>query len=364
MLLEQARKYIALADQCGEGKKFTRQQDVATSLGLTIYQFKSRLKQARSLVDLHKQGKLDEKLKPDAVDGVQPFETPILPDEDMELPELLEHMVKRFKKRDKAKKASNWVNIKVNFDEPFMLLIVGDPHVDDNYFNAPKWMRDIAIVQQNKPYIRSLLLGDYANNWPGRMSRLYQDQTLGASHQWKLVEHMLSKEGFDPLVIVAGNHDMFIDRGNDPIKFMQRARHAVQGDWTVKMKFQLPNKKELSVVTSHDFSGNSQWNPLHSNLKASMMGVPADIYCSGHKHNWAIMQMPITAQNRTTWLIRARGYKQYDDYATKLGHEPDFSNVGESVAVVVDPSASEHTWIQCFPDVEQGAEFLHFLRSR
>ena len=116
MLLEQARKYIALADQCGEGKKFTRQQDVATSLGLTIYQFKSRLKQARSLVDLHKQGKLDEKLKPDAVDGVQPFETPILPDEDMELPELLEHMVKRYKKRDISKKARQWVKIKVNFD--------------------------------------------------------------------------------------------------------------------------------------------------------------------------------------------------------------------------------------------------------
>ncbi len=364
MLLEQANKYIALAEQCGEGKKYPKQEAVATELGLTLYQFKSRLKQARSLVALHKAGKLNQNLKPDAVDKHKAFETPLLPDEDMELPDLLEHMVKRFKKRDRAKKSSNWVKVKVNFDTPFMLVLVGDPHVDDNYFNAEKWMRDIAIVQQHKPYVRSIMIGDNANHWIGRLSNMnYPNQEVTVNHSWKLIEYMFSKEGFDPIIAVNGNHDLWLNQG-DPLKFMEKARNVVQGDWTVKFKLCLPNGKEVKMIASHDFPGHSQWNPLHSNLKASMMGVPADVYLSGHKHNWAIMNMPIMAQDRTVWLLRARGYKQYDDYATKLGYEPDMSNVGESIGIVIDPNADKHNWIKCFADIEHGAEYLDFLRNR
>tara|TARA_R100001443_G_scaffold31948_1_gene46131 strand:+ start:2254 stop:3351 length:1098 start_codon:yes stop_codon:yes gene_type:complete len=364
MLLDQANKYIALAEQCGEGKKYPKQEAVATELGLTLYQFKSRLKQARSLVALHKAGKLNQDAKPDVVDKHKAFETPLLPNEDMELPDLLEHMVRRYKKRDKAKKASNWVKVKVNFESPFMLVLVGDPHVDDNYFNAPKWMRDIAIVQNNKPYIRSVLLGDNANFWIGRLKSIYQDQEVTVSHSYRLIQHMFSKEGFDPLIAVNGNHDLWVDRGGDPLKFMEESKGVVQGDWTIKFKLCFPNGKEMKIIASHDFPGHSQWNPLHSNLKASMMGVPADLYCSGHKHNWAIMNMPIMAQDRTVWLIRARGYKQYDDYANRLGYEPDYSGVGESVGVVIDPNADKHNWIKCFADIEHGAEYLDFLRNR
>ena len=145
---------------------------------------------------------------------------------------------------------------------------------------------------------------------------------------------------------------------------MEESKGVVQGDWTIKFKLCFPNGKEMKIIASHDFPGHSQWNPLHSNLKASMMGVPADLYCSGHKHNWAIMNMPIMAQDRTVWLIRARGYKQYDDYANRLGYEPDYSGVGESVGVVIDPNADKHNWIKCFADIEHGAEYLDFLRNR
>ena len=175
---------------------------------------------------------------------------------------------------------------------------------------------------------------------------------------------MLSKDGFDPIVCIAGNHDMWIDRGGDPIKWMQKARNQVHADWSVNFKMVMPNGRELKISASHSFPGHSQFNPLHSNLKASLMGVQADIYCSGHKHNWALMQMPITSQNRVVNLIRARGYKQYDDYAQKLGYEPDMTDLGESIGIVVDPKAQKHNWIKCFADIEDGAEYLDFLRNR
>ena len=362
MLIEEAKEYIAYAKQCGEGKKYKRQQDIATKLGLSIYAFKSRLKQARSLMDLHDKGHpVPSSIQKEPDDK---FTVPYVPTEDLEFPELIEHLVKRYKKRDKAKKKGNWVEVKVDFNEPYMLVLVGDPHVDDNYFNAPKWLRDISIIQQHKPYIRSIMIGDNANSWVGRLSRIYSDQTTTVTDSWRLVEHMMSKEGFDPLISVAGNHDMWIDRGSDPMKWMQRARNLVAGDWNVNFTLVHPNKRKVRISASHDYPGNSQWNPLHSNLKASMMGSQADIYCSGHKHNWAIMTMPINAQNRVVHLIRARGYKAYDEYATKLGHEPDMTELGESIAIVIDPNGNEHNYIHTFPDLEQGAEFLDFLRSR
>ena len=362
MLIEEAKKYIAYAKDCGEGKKYKRQQDIATELGLSIYAFKSRLKQARSLMDLHDKGHpVPSSIQKEPDDK---FTVPYVPTEDLEFPELIEHLVKRYKKRDKAKKKSNWVEVKVDFNEPYMLVLVGDPHVDDNYFNAPKWLRDISIIQQHKPYIRSIMIGDNTNAWVGRLSRIYSDQNTTVTDAWRLVEHMMSKEGFDPLISVAGNHDMWIDRGSDPMKWMQRARNLVAGDWNVNFTLVHPNKRKVRISASHDFPGHSQWNPLHSNLKASMMGSQADIYCSGHKHNWAIMTMPINAQNRVVHLIRARGYKAYDEYATKLGHEPDMTELGESIAIVIDPNGNEHNYIHTFPDLEQGAEFLDFLRSR
>jgi hypothetical protein len=362
MLIEEAKEYIAYAKQCGEGKKYKRQQDIATKLGLSIYAFKSRLKQARSLMDLHDKGHpVPSSIQKEPDDK---FTVPYVPTEDLEFPELIEHLVKRYKKRDKAKKKSNWVEVKVDFNEPYMLVLVGDPHVDDNYFNAPKWLRDISIIQQHKPYIRSIMIGDNTNAWVGRLSRIYSDQNTTVTDAWRLVEHMMSKEGFDPLISVAGNHDMWIDRGSDPMKWMQRARNLVAGDWNVNFTLVHPNKRKVKISASHDFPGHSQWNPLHSNLKASMMGSQADIYCSGHKHNWAIMTMPINAQNRVVHLIRARGYKAYDEYATKLGHEPDTTELGESIAIVIDPNGNEHNYIHTFPDLEQGAEFLDFLRSR
>ena len=178
MLIEDAKRYIAYLEQIGDGKKYSKQQDVATELGISIYAFKSRLKQARSLLALHEAG---HKVPGQHFDHNDPdpndkFTVPYVPSEDMELPDLLEHLVKRYKKRDIAKKQSNWVEVKVEFNEPYMLVLVGDPHVDDNYFNAPKWMRDIAIIQQHKPYIRSIMIGDHQNNWVGRLSRIYAEQ--------------------------------------------------------------------------------------------------------------------------------------------------------------------------------------------
>ena len=36
MLLEEAKKYLAYLDQIGEDKKYSKQQDVATELGISI----------------------------------------------------------------------------------------------------------------------------------------------------------------------------------------------------------------------------------------------------------------------------------------------------------------------------------------
>ena len=102
MLIEEAKEYIAYAKQCGEGKKYKRQQDIATKLGLSIYAFKSRSKQARSLMDLHDKGHpVPSSIQKEPDDK---FTVPYVPTEDLEFPELIEHLVKRYEKETKLKR--------------------------------------------------------------------------------------------------------------------------------------------------------------------------------------------------------------------------------------------------------------------
>ena len=60
--------------------------------------------------------------------------------------------------------------------------------------------------------------------------------------------------------------------------------------------------------------------------------------------------------------MRARGYKDVDDYALK-GQFTEQRD-GQSVVTIVTPRPGQRPLIQAFDNVEMAADFLNFLRQK
>ena len=146
------------------------------------------------------------------------------------------------------------------------------------------------------------------------------------------------------------------------MKWLARS-HQINSDWKVNVQIEFPEGQVFKCVASHDFSGHSQWNPLHANMKMAKFGEAAHLYIAGHRHNWALTQVELAEKNQTVWLARARGYKFMDDYALTKGYAEQ--RYGQAVACIINPrSNSETGFVQCFADLEEAANYLTFLRKK
>lgn len=282
----------------------------------------------------------------------------VLPDEDEAIETIVDQLTDRFEKRRKHLEAKRWQNIRMKSNEPIGLLWMGDPHLDDNGCDWPVLRDHIRIIQENDG-IYGCGLGDYQNNWIGRLSRLYAEQDTSHATAWRLVEWFI--ENINPLILIGGNHDMWSGSG-DPIKWMTEP-HTIHGDWEARVSINFPNGQQCRIHAAHDMPGHSQWNPLHAQQKMAMFKHNAHLYIAGHRHNWALAQIENVEQGYCSWLARAKGYKANDTYALVKGY--DEQNFGHAILQVIDPNARNiEGFTQCFVDVETGADFLNYLRSK
>ena len=128
-------------------------------------------------------------------------------------------------------------------DSPIGLLWFGDPHLDDNGCDWPVLRRHVELVQENDA-VYGCGLGDYQNNWIGRLSRLYAHQDTSHDTAWRLVEWFI--QNINPLILVGGGHDMWTGAG-DPLKWMTDA-HSINEDWEAKVKIDFPNKRFCKIL--------------------------------------------------------------------------------------------------------------------
>lgn len=289
-----------------------------------------------------------------------PVRFPVLPSGNMPINEVVEHLTKNSQAIIGAQEARKWIKVPVHIEGPMGVFYVGDPHVDDDGCNWTVLREHIAVIKKHRPYISTVGLGDYQNNWVGRLAHLYGNQETSAKTAWRLVEWLIKEMGFD--LLLSGNHDMWSGAG-DPLKWMARNAGAFTAEWICHIELRFPGGRIGRVLQAHDFPGHSMWNPLHSPQRKAMVGgARAHLYIAGHRHVWGIAQHEDPESNHVYWLARARGYKQVDDYAAKIGHESQ--KYGHSILAVFNPSAGPAGFLNCFADVEAGADWLAWLRKR
>jgi hypothetical protein len=339
-------------DQCRDAHLAVTQHktltEAAQSIGITVPKLKHRDK-------LYNERRLGEKPALEADE----IEFPDLPSSELPAEQLIEQACKRFESHLNARDARRWMEIKIKSNKPMAVCFMGDPHVDNNGCNWPLLRRDIGILEKTDGLF-AVNIGDLTDNWVGRLVRLYADQEMSKKQAWKLAKYLLKDCDIKWLCHILGNHDAWND-GPYLIKANARPTVPVE-DWQSRFQLVYPNGSRVRIHAAHDFPGSSIWNKMHGPQKASMLLEEADIFACGHKHEWAVNQSENAQRGFIYHLIRARGYKFIDSYADQLGYPSQ--KFGASITAVIDPSIEGPRRINCFADLEEGADFLKFKRAR
>lgn len=293
------------------------------------------------------------------VNGV--IEMPIFPEDDIDIEDIIKQRKEEYRQKHLVHNFLKWYPVIVNTTEPIAIAFVGDPHIDNDGCNWPQLEADIKVLKETD-YMYAVGIGDYTDNWVGRLERLYSQSNMSKSRALKLLEWFVLDSGISWLSLVAGNHDQW--SGDDsPLKLLCKQNNILILDSVNQFKLNFNNGRTCRIDARHDFKGHSMWNSLHGMQKAAHMKEPAHIYVAGHTHNWAIHQEESASKDFVYWLLRSRGYKHIDHYATELGH--DEQEYGSSICVVIDPRVSERNpeFIQAFASVKKAADYLKYLRG-
>ena len=243
-------------------------------------------------------------------------------------------------------------------DNAFGLVFIGDPHIGDQGCNIGLLRKHINTINKT-PNLYGIGLGDYTNNWAGRLAqRLAPLEETTRPQVWKLVDWFF--RSVDWFLLIKGNHDVW-SGADDVLDYMYEGAVPLQ-DWSAKINIICPNKREFKVWCAHDFAGHSIYNPLHGPMRKGKFSGVADVYVAGHKHNWALFNVEDADNNKTYWASRARGYKYFDHYANVLGLSEQ--EHGASVVAIFDPKVEGPASIQMFADVEESADYLTWKNNK
>lgn len=287
--------------------------------------------------------------------GKGEYRAPDLPSMDADLTEEMARQVQEFERRREAEMAQRWMRFEVEGDEPFALVFVGDPHLDDPHTDLGRLMRDMAIVEAT-PRMWAIGLGDYVNGWIGKLHRKYADQAVTERGAYLRAKWLFSL----PIwwMLIKGNHDAWKGGGN-PLDWMLDSEATPVLEWEAQFVAECGGR-EWSFWAAHDFPGSSAWNILHGPLKRAMMtGAIADMFICGDHHCYGVLHTQHEHTGRSYWLARARGYKMQDPYSRQCGFGE--MNIGHSIVAICNPKTGG---MQCFDNVEDGALYLDFLRGR
>lgn len=322
--------------------------EAARRLGIKRATYQNHVRRARD------RGFLVAEMKPDEL-GL-----PAFPADDIPVEDIIEQLSTRYTKKEASYGAHTWFPVKVRDNKPIGVMWFGDPHCDDSGCNWPELRRHTQICRTTKG-LYGANIGDVTNNWSGRLVKLYANQDTSVKTARRLAEWFMLKSGVKWLVWLLGNHDAWGD-GSEILARMGSqygTQQVVMHDWEARFRLVFPNGWEPRIFAAHNFSGSSQWNPLHGPMKEGQMGADANLYVAGHLHNWATFQFENAARQTFQSFVRVKGYKRFDDYARRIGkHE---QATGSSIMTIFNTASRA---IEIFVDIERGADYLTWLRGR
>ena len=298
-------------------------------------------------------------VEPDSSDAKPEFTVMALPDDDLDIEEIVELRIKQFGRKKEYEEASKLIDVDVNINGAIGILHFGDPHVDDDGTDLATLREHSDLTKQEGVWGANV--GDTTNNWIGRLARLYASQSTSAAQAWKLAEWFINRTRW--LYMIGGNHDAWAGAA-DPIKWIARQTDTLYKPSECRIKLKFPSGRDVIVNARHDFAGSSQWNPAHAQMKAAQMGYRDHIMISGHKHTsgYGIIKDP--NGGKVCHAIQVASYKLYDTYAKEKGFRDQ--TVSPACMTIIDPELPEShpDMVKIFWDPKEGSEYLKWKRRK
>lgn len=285
------------------------------------------------------------------------YTMPEIPDSDRSVEEIIEAKKTIFAKKKRHADFTKLVDVKVNIDGPISIAHFGDPHLDDDGCDFQLFDHHCEIVSKTEGMFAGNI-GDFINNWVGRLTAQHAKQTTTANEAWKLAEWMFRRMPW--MYAIGGNHDLW-SGDRDPIKWITQQLGQPYTAHGIRIRLNFPNKTSVIINAAHNFPGHSMWNPVHGAAKKAMRW-PDDIYVCGHLHHTAVAMLPDPVENKTKWLIRLDSYKVIDDYPKQLGIDESF--LAPCINTIINPYAERDTdRIRVELDPERAAQILTMMRK-
>jgi hypothetical protein len=268
-------------------------------------------------------------------------------------------------------------------DRQFEILLAALIAGDGSWFTRGG-RKNCAVLHGNKDFLDSVQACAVAHGWQAHLSVAREkDWRLNLCRKTEWMAHrsaVVKREAPSPAVwclTVPLSNFMVRRRGKsyftgncwsqshgqgDPLDWMARGAAGLE-DWSARFEV-AAGEHVVRIWASHDFKGQSMYNPLHGQMRAHRFSAgEADILAAGHQHHWEIFSGEDADKgSKPHWLIRARGYKHLDPHADR--HQYPQQQHGATIAVVVDPSRDGPAAIQCYADLAEAVEILGYKRAR
>ena len=268
-----------------------------------------------------------------------------------------------FNKKKNHDEATKRYVIKLETNDPIAVSFFGDPHIDDNGCNIPALRRDFDAVRKTDG-MYGINMGDVSNNWVGFLSRLAKKQSVSNDETLHLLHWFMEQEKDDGQSLwlghVVGNHDEW-NEGEIILKSIMDKTECNIMQHQIDVCFQFPNGAEREFLVSHQFKGQSQWNPAHGVTKRAMMGRGRDVIVGGHIHQSAVHTVKNGA-GRVNHCAIVGAYKFFDSFAKSHNFVDNF--ITSNYVAVFDPTKPRDIGTTMFASAQQGSTYLDFLRKK
>ncbi len=289
----------------------------------------------------------------------KPFEIEPLPSELPTADELRARRKQQFSRKRDAIEARELVPVKILVDGPYGIAHFGDPHLDDDGTDLALVERHVAIIRKTKGLL-GCSVGDFSNNWVGRLARLYGQQGTSAAEAWVLVEWFIHAVPWAWLV--GGNHDVWSGDG-DPIQWMSYQANTLYQHHGLRLGL-TQGKRVIRINARHDFRGHSMWNTTHGPAKAAHMGWRDHLLTCGHTHQSGYQVLKDPSTGLLSHALRIGSYKTFDRYAEEKGLPNQCFTVCPVTVIDTRWADDDPRLIQVFFDPEPAAEYLTWLRGK
>lgn len=247
-------------------------------------------------------------------------------------------------------------------DGPFMLIILGDEHLDNPGTDLKLWEHWISFLDRSK-HRTGWSMGDVIDNWPRVLSHLFAVAETTAPEAWILFEHYIEQIGDDLDCSVAGNHDQW-SGASDVLGLHMRQHGVMHRANSLRVRYRCPSGREITVHGRHSWAGRSQWSEVHALKKAARLGIRDTILLGGHTHTSGESVEKDPTTGKYTFVYQVSSFKLIDDYADTLGLMDRHTSPG--VALIIDPRRADNDpeLVKHFYDPAPAADYLAFLRRK